>query len=98
MTAQQTAWPDGVIARFLTVGGATVDLTEHADAECPAASRTVPRCAGCGTQRDFDWLRETWESTAVRYIDTHRHEAAQHARNWAQEHAERCRAMPRPTP
>lgn len=26
-TAQTTAWPEGVIARYLTVGGATVDVS-----------------------------------------------------------------------
>ncbi|CAM5392772.1 hypothetical protein STENM36S_06352 [Streptomyces tendae] len=37
----QTDWPDGVVARYRTVGGATVDLTD--DAECVRLL-----CSGCG--------------------------------------------------
>ncbi|MFH9072697.1 hypothetical protein [Streptomyces alboflavus] len=62
-------WPDGVIARYLTVAGATVDLTrrgEHADY----------RCTGCG-YAGHRWVERV-------------------AREHAQGHAEKCRALPRP--
>ncbi|MFH8336939.1 hypothetical protein [Streptomyces sp. AM6-12] len=38
-------WPDGVIARYLTVVGATVDLT-HTDKGEP-----ISYCTGCGDSR-----------------------------------------------
>ncbi|WP_282084036.1 hypothetical protein [Streptomyces tendae] len=34
-------WPDGVVARYLTVGGGNVDLTD--DGDC-----VLMLCAGCG--------------------------------------------------
>ncbi|MFF9271123.1 hypothetical protein EF919_18240 [Streptomyces sp. WAC02707] len=37
----QAPWPDGVTARYLTVGGATVDLTDD-----DGTTRLL--CAGCG--------------------------------------------------
>ncbi|WP_236241142.1 hypothetical protein [Streptomyces sp. CC228A] len=40
-TAFPTAWPKSVIARYLTVAGATVDLTGCGD-------HTYYRCTGCG--------------------------------------------------
>jgi hypothetical protein len=38
-------WPQGVIARYLTIAGATVDLTRTND------GKTVSRCTGCGDAR-----------------------------------------------
>ncbi|MGW7786021.1 hypothetical protein [Streptomyces tricolor] len=37
-------WPDGVIARYLTVAGATVDLRDNEDA---ARWRYDTKCTGC---------------------------------------------------
>lgn len=66
-------WPEGVIARYLTTTGATVDVAERVgETHWP----WVSTCQGC-TQGHED-----------RY-DSHAHE-------WAQAHAERCRALPRP--
>lgn len=46
------SWPEGIIARYLTVGGATVGITvETAD---PANPLYVPRCGGCGTTAPHD--------------------------------------------
>lgn len=70
----QTAWPEGVIARYLTVVGATVDLT---GAEYDASGA----CGGC--QKKFSDSGYVSGSLSV-------------ARHWAQEHAESCRALPRP--
>ena len=74
MTApDQTAWPEGVIARYLTVGGATVDVTDRRTEDY---LRYAADCTGCGNR---------WTHGDERY-----------AREWAQAHAERCRALPQP--
>lgn len=89
MTTQQTAWPDGVIARYLTVGGATVDTTS-AYAE-PHEVALVCVCAGCSdstTIYDGQWP----EAPLSQRMEV----ALKHARKHSQEHAEQCRAMPRP--
>lgn len=63
-------WPEGVIARYLTVAGATVDLRED------ESLRHVGTCTGC---------------------HHHIHVTVEHnARHQAQEHAEKCRALPLP--
>ncbi|MFD3820162.1 hypothetical protein ACFWRZ_34310 [Streptomyces rubiginosohelvolus] len=83
MTRTQTAWPTGVIARYLTDAGKaladptiTVDLTED-----PEDGSSLGVCRGCET---------TFEDSRYlsRDLDTGRH--------WAQEHAETCRALPKP--
>ncbi|MFE9886849.1 hypothetical protein [Streptomyces scopuliridis] len=80
----ETAWPEGVIARYLTLAGQSLGVPDLAveiainDAD-PDERLYVPRCKGCG---EYDWRDNT-------------HELA--ARNWAQGHANKCRAMPRPT-
>ncbi|MFJ8208131.1 hypothetical protein [Streptomyces sp. NPDC096033] len=66
-------WAEGAIARYLTVGGATVfvwDATEWA----PVCSI----CTGCGTSS-----RDGGPNSSK-------------PDQWAQAHAETCRAMPRP--
>lgn len=68
----ETEWPEGVTARYLTVGGATVDLTDrtnNSSAHCTAA--------GCNWGKGMSWSHQT-------------------TRDCAQEHAETCRAMPKP--
>jgi hypothetical protein len=70
---QQTAWPEGVIARYLTVAGATVDLTGGGD-------YTRTRCTGCG---DGGAPGLWWNE--------------RRANELAQGHAEKCRALPKPT-
>jgi hypothetical protein len=70
---ETTPWPDGVIARYLTVGGATVSVW---DATEWSPLRAV--CGGCGgSSRDGGP-----DSTSPG--------------RWAQSHAWRCRALPRP--
>jgi hypothetical protein len=54
----------GILARFLTLGGATVEITQMDD-----GFNRHARCKGC-------------------------YYAEAKANAWAQEHAERCRAMP----
>jgi hypothetical protein len=67
--ARTMPWPEGVLARYLTVAGATVDIHQGAD------GYTSARCTGCPIGYTGD------EMTA-------------HDR--AQQHAEKCRALPRP--
>lgn len=67
----ETTWPAGVIGRYLTAGGATVDLRATDD------NSHWYDCAGCGHR---------W---------THPSESC--IRRNAQAHAEKCRAIPRPT-
>jgi hypothetical protein len=50
-TPRTEPWPDGVIARYLTVAAATVDLTDNEDA---ARFRYNLACTGCPHQDVFD--------------------------------------------
>jgi len=92
-------WPEGVLYRFQTVGGATVDLhahrfaTQYTNQGRPFASnewREVDGymwlCRGCDTSSFDDF---TYHGG---YLPGEKREARDHA----QAHAERCRAMPRP--
>lgn len=104
-TASQTAWPEGVIARYATVGGVAdggltaVELTETGSRDSEWAYATVAKCAGCDEEQ-----RERWETT-VHYFSGQQGErtvreaaelAEARSREWAQAHAEKCRAMARP--
>lgn len=85
MTTQQPSPTpsDGVIARYLTVGGATVDLTET-----PAEITGV--CHGCPDENQrfsFDPMCEGIRMASF---------VTSQATGWAQAHAEKCRALPRP--
>lgn len=66
------AWPEGVIARYLTVAGATVDLTRG------VKDHIAYRCTGCG-----------YGSSAFGNFECN-------VREYAQSHAEVCRALPKP--
>ena len=49
-------WPEGVIARYLTVAGATVDLTEiDRDERGGGVYETRTNCTGCPTTGRFHW-------------------------------------------
>jgi hypothetical protein len=74
MTTQTDTWPENVLARYLTIGGATVNLY-NADQWSPVSAT----CAGCSTS-NLDGGPD-----------------AINPKKWAQAHAERCRAMPKPT-
>lgn len=86
-------WEPGIIARYLTVGGATVDISHDVlylhDTE---PNVTVARCGGEGCEK---FLTEKWPPHAYRLNDGSSGADAE-ARAWAQSHAETCRAMPRP--
>jgi hypothetical protein len=88
--ASQTVWPEGVIARFLTVAGSgdgktTVDVieTEFETREFAAT------CLGCGEVEHFKGM--AWHGPELAKGVT-----LDKAKRWAQEHAEKCRAMARP--
>ncbi|MGC5012478.1 hypothetical protein ACLQ2R_17070 [Streptosporangium sp. DT93] len=87
--SSETTWPAGVIARYLTVGGATVDITLdiYDDDRYVDATST---CTGCK-----DWERQHQKRTASQTSEDARRRAEKDATEWAQEHAEHCRAMPR---
>lgn len=97
-----TTWPDGVIARYLTVGGATVDVIERAgyyDVKHP--TETQAACTGCSMAETFEW---GWSPSHAEFgtgpqpnFDEGGRWTTPEARDWAQAHAETCRAMPKPT-
>jgi len=86
-----TPWPEGVIARYLTAGNATVDLTYNDD--------IATILAVCGGEL-CHWTDHT--NTEGRFDDTPE-KAQERFNEWlpiaqrhAEEHAEKCRALPRP--
>lgn len=93
-TTQQptaTAWPDGVVARYVTVGGATVDITDDRHRDYIGATCTGERCGWqertCLEGMTYDTNEET-QARFERWLPT--------SQRGAQEHAEVCRAMPKP--
>ncbi|MEU6279756.1 hypothetical protein [Streptomyces sp. NPDC047028] len=108
-----TPWPEGVLARYLTVGGATVDLTTPHTERQVGEHATVPmgnglsvqrrpetvidvtitaRCSGCLDSHEDTYLG-LYPSALKDIVGSH---YGQDAREWAQDHASECRAMPRP--
>lgn len=96
-------WPPNVVARYVTVAStvdpdATVDITAAATRRDGACGREVmdvaftARCRGCRATRTsrFSGLPP---ATPTALLDT---DYGHETREWAQEHAERCRALPRP--
>lgn len=79
----QTAWPKNVVARYLTdAGKALADPTITVDlSEDPESSDISGVCRGCETTFDDS-------NYFGRDLGTGRH--------WAQEHAQTCRALPKP--
>lgn len=101
MSEQHALWPEGTIARYLTLGGATVDLTERSGfTDRTEPTETHAACGGCPATLTVDW---GWSGYADEYnqpqpdkFDEGGKKATPEARAWAQSHAERCRALPRP--
>ncbi|WP_098007871.1 hypothetical protein [Streptomyces sp. sk226] len=87
MTTQpQTAWPENTVARFLTVGGAIVEVThEPRYSSDTAPTVTVARCGGCPADTISGWAAYAGSAGADSTACT-----------WAQTHAETCRALPKP--
>ncbi|MFD3906500.1 hypothetical protein HXS80_08340 [Streptomyces sp. CB04723] len=87
----QTPWPENTVARYLTVGGTTVDITH----DTRYASDTKPnishaQCNGCPANTHSGWAAyaDRWDNGSAG--------ADSAACAWAQSHAETCRAMPKP--
>ncbi|MFI8279771.1 hypothetical protein ACIGBH_33705 [Streptomyces sp. NPDC085929] len=92
------AWPEGVFARYLTVGGATVDLTSRLNVMTPPEPfATLAACSGCPAAQEFSHWRLMWQLEGGQDEEHHPAAADKDARAWAQAHAETCRAMPKPT-
>ncbi|MFD7615789.1 hypothetical protein [Streptomyces sp. NPDC059802] len=93
MTTQTktTTWPEGVIARYLTVGGAIVDVT-YAPADDLRAACQGERCPW----RDGEVTEVSYNDSAED-IDRKIDAALPPLQQNAQQHAETCRALPKPT-
>lgn len=88
--AAMTGWPEGVLARYLSVGGATVDITnEEPGNEEPYAEAN---CLGCS------WRSVTcWDDlSGFLSLSAAARSALEAAGAAAQDHASTCRAMPKP--
>lgn len=89
--AAAEAWPDGVVARYLTVAGATVDITDASARDYIIATCTGERC-GWQERTGLDgYIYDTPEQTQARI-----EERLPENQRAAQAHAETCRALPRP--
>jgi hypothetical protein len=106
--ASTDSWPEGIVARFLTVGGATVDITEHRsdihtvttlearDAGKPERAidvRYTSGCRGCQIEMVHDYDVDAAEADG---FFAHLARTYRSPQEWAQGHAEKCRALPRP--
>lgn len=89
----ETTWPAGVIARYLTKAAEilgeriTVDVIETREGH-------QARCRGC-QYTSFDYTPEYALSVVDGRACARPTDVL--ASDWAQSHAETCRAMPRPT-
>ena len=89
--AYKAAWDDNVLARYLTVAGATVDITY-----APHSGVIVATCTGdrCGWEERTDTYGMSYDppekeqARVERWLPENQQEA--------QAHAEKCRALPRP--
>ncbi|MFC5744853.1 hypothetical protein [Actinomadura rugatobispora] len=83
------AWPEGVIARYLTVGGATVDTGAYEKTDRDTTLQST--CWGCRESTLSSDGLSAYASSEERLAA-----ALRAARQWSQAHAERCRALPHP--
>lgn len=101
-TPQSAAWPDSVIARYLTVAGGVVELIKrpgYYGVKHP--TETHAACSACPANKTFEWGWDAHhdafgEGPQPDFDETGR-SVLPAARAWAQAHAEKCRALPRPT-
>lgn len=87
----QTAWPEGVIARYLTLAGQSLGVLDLAVELIEQDDSILARCTSCPNSEwraPFDPMCTGARATGW---------ATTQAGDWAQKHAEKCRAMPRPT-
>jgi hypothetical protein len=103
-----TTWPEGVIARYLTVGGATVDVTVRISHDYQADidglnwidinHQAVCAGTGCGSKTELYNNRGVDDTEQARRAATDLTSPnGREIKQWAQSHAETCRAMPNPS-
>ena len=99
-STQNTTWPEGVIARYLTVGGATVDVIDDATDNRPAYNSTTHTARGVCTgelcPETFAYGKYTYDPDIYPMEDEDFRRCVARVGEWAQSHAEKCRAMPKP--
>ena len=84
---------ESIVSRYLTVGGATVDITKIAGyVDRPEPTHTQAICTGCEETHAVEWL---YQGSYGQLRDEDGQRATPQARDWAQEHASICRAMPK---
>ncbi|CAK7288655.1 hypothetical protein [Streptomyces misionensis] len=89
-TTQTTAWPEGVLARYLTIGKTTVDIWY--DSGDVKAKCRGERCPWTDRQITEVFYTDTDEVRDQKIAD-----ALPSLQRAAQAHAAKCRAMARPT-
>lgn len=105
-TLPATVWPEGVIARYLTAAG-SVDPAATVDVSTRPGYHGVKHdtehfviCRGCGETHSEDWgwdaYHDEFRTGPQPDFDATGKSAEPAALKWAQAHAERCRALPRP--
>ncbi|MFF9118300.1 hypothetical protein ACF09Y_22320 [Streptomyces massasporeus] len=94
-TTQSAAWPEGVIARYLTdAGKALADPTVAVDIHGNSSGGSALRV----TCRVCPWEYTAFGPFGTCFTDEYvAKAAADDAHQRAQAHAEKCRALPRPT-
>lgn len=103
-TTTATEWPENVIARCITAGGATVDILDEVTTDNPnwpgvefhelSATCTA---ALCPWGDDWDARATNHEWRAEKEPDSHYLERLADLRRYAERHAEKCPWVPRPT-
>lgn len=98
MSATGTPQPQRVIAQYLTVGGTTVDITPGMTTQPNAQPHElVATCTGCQQARTVSTYRTEYTGEHPYGNDVDCPERAEtDARDWAQDHATTCRAIPKP--
>lgn len=90
--------PAGLVARYAAVGGGVVEVVERSG----YFGRTEPTethaaCSACPAARTIEWGWSAWNEQAdipQEDFDESGRRSTPQVREWAQEHAEKCRAMP----
>lgn len=93
--------PEGVVARFLNMVGSPVDVTLYATALSDSGWRRaelklVLLCAGCGYTQEESRYGYGDDDERQQFV-TGDYEGGK-LKRWAQEHAEKCRAVALPVP
>ena len=97
-TTETATWPEGVIARYLTVAGATADIKAIGiDRQTSVGTATditiTAYCQACRQKAVFTYLGMDASTLGDDFFASG---LCDDAREWAQTHAEKCRALPCP--